>query len=186
MLSGGASSRMGRPKALLTLEGETFLGRLCRLFAEAGCGSIAVVVGAHAAEIAPHVPAGVTPVIAEGWTRGMRASLAAGLRSLPPGPVLLTHVDRPIVRSATLAALWSAAQAAPERPIVAHHDDRPGHPVVLPAALRPRLIEPDDRPLRDLLQAASPVAVAVDDPGVLLNINTPADYQRIVAAAACI
>ena len=50
ILSGGASRRMGTPKALLRLEGETFLDRLIRLFS-AVCNPVIVVVGHHADQI---------------------------------------------------------------------------------------------------------------------------------------
>ena len=55
ILAGGASTRMGRPKALLCIEGETFMARLVRLLAAAGCDPIAVVVGADAAVLAPAI-----------------------------------------------------------------------------------------------------------------------------------
>jgi nicotine blue oxidoreductase len=176
ILSGGASSRMGRPKAMLELGGETYVGRLVRLFAEAGCDPIAVVVGAHAAEIA--VPPPASAVFAADWAAGMRASLRAGLAALPGGPVLLTHVDRPLVRPATLAALLAAP---PHLYAIPRHAGEPGHPVRLPAALRPRLMAADDTPLRDVLAVSAVIDVDVEDPGVLLDTDTPAEYDVVRA-----
>lgn len=183
VLSAGASSRMGRPKALCTLGGETFVARLVTAMFAAGCAEVTVVVGAHAAEIRPAVPAPARVVINGEWRRGMRASLAAGLAALPPGPVLLTHVDRPWVAPATWAALVAA-----DGLVIPTHRGRGGHPIRLPAALRARLGAGDDTPLRDLVAAARPTRLAVDDPGVIVNANTPRDLARlrILAAAPCI
>lgn len=172
VLAAGASSRMGSPKALLTLDGELFVRRLVRLLRPV-CDQVVVVVGRHAVEIAPHVE---RVVVAHAWRRGMRASLRAGLRALPPGDVLLTHCDRPWVRPSTLAALASSSGLAP---VVPRHMGLPGHPVRLPAWLRPRLLAGDDVPLREVLRALAPRALAVDDPGVLRDANTPQGLREI-------
>lgn len=176
ILAAGASTRMGRPKALLEIRGEPVIRRLVRLLRPV-CAEVVVVVGRHAAEIAPLVD---RAVVHAGWRRGMRSSLRAGLRALPPGPVLLTHCDRPLVRPSTLSALASATDGAPLLPF---HDGRPGHPVRLPAWLRPRLLAPDDIPLRDVLRAAAPRSLPVRDAGVLRDANTPEAFRFLVAAA---
>lgn len=183
ILAAGASSRMGRPKALCLLDGETFVARLVNALLAAGCREVVVVLGAHAARIRPAIPGRARAVYAAEWRRGMRASLRAGLAALPPGPVLLTHVDRPLVAPATLRALI----AAPDLTIPTWRGV-PGHPVRLPPSLRPRLRQGDDTPLRDILARARPRHLECADPGVTLNVNTPADLARlrILTAAPCI
>lgn len=178
VLAAGASTRMGQPKALLTLDGETFVGRIARRLRTSGCGSIAVVMGAHADEIESVLPMDVLGVRHPGWADGMRSSLRAGLSALPEGHVVLTHVDRPLVSTDTLTRLCATLELACV-PRIPRHDGIPGHPVFIPATLRPRLMEVDDIPLRTILSAHAPHFVEVDDPGVLMNINTPADYQRL-------
>lgn len=173
ILAAGASSRMGRPKALLTVDGETFVARLVRVFEASGCTPVRVVVGADAPTLAPLL--GDIAVVAPDWVDGMRASLRAGLRALPPGPVILTHVDRPLVRVETVRALVGAVG-----PAIAHYAGEPGHPLRLSEGLRGRLMDPDDTRLDHVLTRWSPAAVEVDDPGVLHNINTPADYAALI------
>ncbi len=177
VLAAGASSRMGRPKALLTLDGELFVHRLVRLLRPV-CDQVVVVVGRHAAEIAPHID---RVVVAHAWRRGMRASLRAGLRALPPGAVLLTHCDRPWVRPSTLAALASVRDDAP---VIPRYVGVPGHPVRLPGWLRPRLLARDDISLREVLRAHAPRALPVDDPGILLDVNSPDELRRIGSSRA--
>jgi molybdenum cofactor cytidylyltransferase len=172
---------MGRPKALLVWKGETFVARLLRLFAEAGCASVTVVVGAHADLIGSQLPIGTRVIHHNGWAKGMRSSLRAGVEPLPAGPVLLTHVDRPLVDPVTLLTLLSGAI---ERPRVPYFEGQPGHPVVLPQSLRPRLLAPDDASLREILAVAHTEPISVTDPGVLVNINSPEDFDRLARSRA--
>lgn len=176
ILAAGASSRMGRPKALLRVCGQTYVERLCGLLRDAGCAEIVVVVGAHAAAIAPAVPGFARIVLNPEWRRGMRSSLRAGLRASAPGPVILTHVDRPWVAPETLAALMASIG-----PVVPEHAGRAGHPVRLSAGMRPRLLAADDRPLSALLDEAGARRLPVRDPGVCVNVNTPADHRWLAA-----
>ena len=179
ILAAGASSRMGRPKALVLLDGVTFLAGLVGRLRVAGCAPIVVVAGAHFVEIQAELPDGVVLVHAPDWAEGMRASLRAGLRACPPGDLLLTHVDRPRVAPATLAALLAAPPGQAGVPTYAGQD---GHPVRLSAQLRPRLLALDDTPLCDLLIHAA--RLPVGDPDVLLNINSPADLAALIPQTA--
>lgn len=167
---------MGRPKALLDWHGQPFVVHLAEVLRAGGCTSVTVVGGADAASIQAALPAWVRFVAARDWAGGMRASLRAGLAALAPGPVVLTHADRPGVAVETVRALVAAPG---ERAVAPTYDGVGGHPVRLPAALRHRLLEADDVPLRDLL---GPVCwVPVDDPAVLRNVNTPSDYAAALA-----
>lgn len=180
VLAAGASSRMGRPKALLRLGGRTFVEHICLALRRAGCAEVVVVVGAHADRIGPAVPGFARVVVNSGWSAGMRSSLRVGLRALPPQRVVLTHVDRPWVADETLSALV----ASPARGVVVPHvGGRPGHPVRLPPDLRPRLLAGDDRRLDAILAEAGRTALTVSDRGVLLNVNTPADHRWLVSSA---
>lgn len=174
ILAGGASTRMGRPKALLVLEGETFVARLVRLFHAAGCAQITVVGGADDAQIRPAVPDRAIYVYAPDWADGMRASLRVGLGATLAGDVLLTHVDRPLMSLKTLTLLTDAAGG-----LIPTYDGRGGHPIRLPAALRPRIMQPGDAPLKTMLGGVP--RLAVDDPGLRLNVNTPAAYAELLA-----
>ncbi|MEZ4463920.1 MAG: nucleotidyltransferase family protein [bacterium] len=168
VLAAGASTRMGCPKALALLDGETFVAAVVRRLRAAGCATVTVVLGAEAARVAPAVPPEARWVVAPDWAAGMRASLRAGVAACPPGDLLLTHVDRPRVAATTLALLVAAPAG---RPVIPTFEGRGGHPVRVPSALRSRLLEADDAPLKTLLGDA--LRLPVDDPDVRLNINTP-------------
>lgn len=176
ILAAGASSRMGRPKALLPLHGHTFLAELAGRLRAGGCARVRVTGGAHARQIAAACPFAVDFVEVEDWPRGMRASLRAGLRGLPLGPVILTHVDRPLVAPSTVRQLVTATDRSP---LVPTWHGRPGHPVRLPSWLRERLLWGDDVPLRAILEQSGARRIPVGDPTVVANVNTPADLARL-------
>ncbi len=172
---------MGQPKALLCYQGQSFVDHLSAILLAGGCTTVTVVIGAHAAEIRAAGVSSSRLVEAVDWAQGMRASLRAGLLELPPGSVLLTHVDRPRLLVSTVQALLACLLSSPGRPLIAGFKGQPGHPIIIPATLRPRLEQTDDVPLRDLLQNG--LMVGVDDPGVLENINTPAAYNALISTA---
>lgn len=125
---------MGRPKALVELDGEPLVLRALRVLDEGGVAPVVVVVGAAADEVRALLPAGVRVVVAAGWAEGMGASLRAGLAALAalePVPVAtVVHlVDLPGVTAAAVARLVDGAEPASLRR--AAYDGRPAHPVLL-------------------------------------------------------
>jgi CTP:molybdopterin cytidylyltransferase MocA len=125
---------MGRPKALVPLDGEPLVRRAVRVLADGGCTPLVVVLGAAAEEVEPLLPAGARAVVAEAWAEGMGASLRAGLAAVErldpvPDAVLVHLVDLPGVTATAVARL--AARAAPDALVRAAYDARPAHPVLI-------------------------------------------------------
>lgn len=190
ILAAGASSRLGRPKALLPLmpgnRAETDSRNHTLLDAAIGQGrvlspDIRVVCGAWYPLIrfrCRRQPSSWLRV--PDWHEGMSASLSAGLRSLGPAVkgVFVLVADQPLLDLNALAAFGKAARCVPEQPIAADYGGRPGVPAYLPRWLWPLVLDLEgDRGAGRLL--AEVRATRVDIPGVHDDVDTPADWRRI-------
>ena len=123
---------MGRPKALVELEGEPLVARALRTLVDGGAAPVVVVLGAEATRVRAVLPAGVWAVEAPDWADGMSASLRAGLRALdatPADAAVVQLVDLPGVTAAVVARL--AAVTSRDTLARAAYGGRPGHPVLL-------------------------------------------------------
>jgi molybdenum cofactor cytidylyltransferase len=187
VLAGGASSRMGRPKALLEYGGETFLDRLVRLFS-ARCRFVCAVLGHDAEQIARGLAQVVKPVLVLNPRpdRGQLSSLQCGLRALPPGisAAFFHPVDIPGVSDSTIERLAGVWAESPAGILVVQpaHNGHKGHPVlVAPAVIAELLTLPAEASAREVLQrrAAQTLTVGVPDPHIRRDTDTPEEYQRL-------
>lgn len=191
VLAAGTSSRMGRPKAILPLaNGDTFLSRIVGTFLDAGIDDVVVVVGHEAdAVISAFIRSGLAArfVLNPDFARGQFSSILAGLRAIDrPGvaAMLLTLVDVPLVGAATVRALlehYRRTRAPIVRPT---SGSRHGHPVLIDRSIFDELRRADPATgARPVVRAhASPAGdLAVDDEGAFLDVDTPAEYERLLA-----
>jgi molybdenum cofactor cytidylyltransferase len=188
VLAAGASSRLGSPKALLAFGARPALQLVLDAIREAGIRRGVVVVGDDAAALAAAVdPAPLAWAQNPVPETGRMGSVLVGLRAMTSGAdVLLWPVDRPLASARTVAALMAERErAAPDEGVmVPEHDGARGHPVILRAALLPSLAAASPGAnLREVIRASGTRrrAVAVDDPGILFDLDTVRDYERALA-----
>ena len=122
---------MGRPKALVEVDGEPLVRRALRALTDGGVAPVVVVLGARAGAVRAILPPDVDVVEAPDWADGMGSSLRAGLAALDGrAEAAVVHlVDLPGVPAAAVARL--AAEAGPDVLARAAYGGRPGHPVLL-------------------------------------------------------
>jgi len=180
VLAAGASTRMGRPKALLPLGNGILLDRAVEQ-ARILSRDVRVVCGAGYPLIrfrCSRQPSAWVP--APDWHSGLSASLVAGLESLGPGVpgVFVLLADQPLLDLKALAALGGAARSVPHQTVAADYDGRPGVPAYLPRWLWPRVMAlSGDRGAGAVLAQAG--ATRVEIPGVLEDVDTPEDWLRV-------
>lgn len=190
VLAAGASTRMGRPKAGLPFGETTALGLVLRACAAAGLGPALVVAGAAPDEVRAAVPAGETVLLVDNprWSAGRTTSIQAGLSALPADAraFLLWPVDVCLPGPDVVRALLAASARDPGRLAwIPSHSARRGHPALFARAVASRLMAlgPDD-PARDVVRALADEGqvchVAVDDPWVLRDMDTPDDHQAFM------
>jgi molybdenum cofactor cytidylyltransferase len=191
ILAAGASSRMGRTKALLPLGGGWFLQRIDATFRSAGVERVLAVVGDDWRAIDEAVRAAGLPLTLvrnPNPSRGQLSSLLAGLDALPPDvpAALVTPVDLPLFTPDTVrrvVSAWEASRAPVVRP---SRGARHGHPAVFAASLFDELRAADPSVgARAVVRAHAGeiLDVLVDDPGAFDDFDTPQDYERLKACA---
>jgi molybdenum cofactor cytidylyltransferase len=184
ILSAGESSRFGGlPKALLPAGERSTVRRLAEVALTARLEPVVVVVGIHSGPIAHELRGLAVEIVeAERWYEGRTASVQAGLAALPlDRDVLFWPVDHPFVSARTVGVLTSLLESdALGVWFIPTYQGHGGHPVVWRSTLRRDLLElRADAPIRSLLPEFGPQVrrVAVDDPGVLANVDTPEAYR---------
>lgn len=196
ILAAGESTRMGTDKALLPWPpaapgspptGQTFLSAAIQAL-EPFSEKVIVVAGKNEANLAPVVYAiGASLVRNPEPDRGQFSSLQVGLREvLSEGrdAAMVTLVDRPPVRAATLNVLCSAFMEAASHvwAIVPEYNGKHGHPfLVKREMIEVFLRAPSSASARDVehqnLQHVK--YVTVDDPLVTSNVDTPEEYAAL-------
>jgi len=181
---------MGRPKALLPCGpgGITFVRRLALSLAGGGVDGVLVVGRQGDAALLAEVddfPVPARYVENPDAEAGQLSSLLAGLAAVDrPGvlALLVTPVDAPLIEPATVAALLDTLRSTGAPIVRATYQGRHGHPVIFGRAVF------DDLRQADLAQGARAVVraygarvvnVAVNDPAVLGDVDTPDDYRAL-------
>ena len=192
ILSGGASERMGRPKALLDWEGATVLGRTIELYA--ACADCVVVVLGHGAEaIAAAVPQleSAIVVLNPRPERGQASSLACGLKAVPEsaGWIWFTPVDAPGLHRSTLAVLRQAAETADSQTtlVLPEFEGRRGHPAAFRRAILPDFLNlTPHESARDVLnrRRMETLRVPVADEAVRRDLDFPEHYAAAIRRSA--
>ncbi|MDR0468751.1 MAG: nucleotidyltransferase family protein [Peptococcaceae bacterium] len=183
ILAAGMSSRMGDFKPLLKIGPYTAIQRIITTLREAGVSPIVLVTGHQAERLESHV-SGLDVVCVrneEYESSQMLDSIKIGLRYLEKrcGQTLITPADVPLFAEETVRALVTlgADVAMPT------YNGRNGHPMLVSVDMFP-IIEAFDgeRGMAGAIKAAGcPIKkIEVDDEGILLGMNTPDEYQRLL------
>jgi nicotine blue oxidoreductase len=188
VLAAGGSTRMGSPKALATLDGETFVARAVRTLREGGCARVMVIVAephghaiARALGDVEHVRAVWNPAPEDGQLGSLQVALRAMGDDTDAAVVAL--VDHPRVSSATVEALIRAHARARVEVARPRRAGRHGHPFLIDRALFFALLDADLRlGARPVLDAArTHASVEVDDDAIHDDVDTKDDARALGA-----
>jgi molybdenum cofactor cytidylyltransferase len=196
ILAAGESTRMGNDKALLPwppARGSVSAGRDTFLSAAISsllrvCDLVLVVAGKNEEQLTPIVYANNASLVRNpAPERGQFSSLQVGLQEVlnrGRDAAIITLVDRPPVRSATLQALHDAFVAAPMNvwAVIPEYKGHHGHPFVSGRELIHQWLEAPPTATAREIEHQYPAHIEylpVDDPYVAINVDTPQDYASL-------
>ncbi len=183
VLAAGRSSRADCIKALVELEGRSFVQRVVDALHEGGCNEVLVVVGPPHEKTIVETLDGVTTVRNPQPERGMLSSLQRGLsHEVCDGDAIVALVDQPRIVGSTVGALIEAAEKSEAGWLRPTFEGRTGHPYFIRADVARALREADDRHSpRDILRIFEVQAVTVQDPHVLDDFDTAEDLAKLTS-----
>lgn len=172
VLAAGASTRLGEPKQLVKLAGETLLERAVRIAHEAGCKPIVVVLGANAERIAEECDLSDAEVVVnDAWSEGMASSIRVGVGAVQnsDGVVVMT-CDQPAATAAHLHTLMATGEVT-----ASAYAGRRGVPAYFPQKHFAELMTlRGDAGARELLRAATAVELVDGE----LDVDTEEEFTR--------
>jgi molybdenum cofactor cytidylyltransferase len=188
IIAAGTSSRLGQPKQLLMLEGETLLQRAIRIAHKAGARPVLVVLGAHRDEIEAQVDfAGSNIVVNPNWEEGMASSIRAGVEALAEetgcSGVLLMICDQPRVTPEHLGRMIDAFRHSETSAIASVYAGKRGIPAIFPRKVFAELLAlHGDKGASRLLSEPDRQVVGIVLDGGEMDIDRPEDLSHLRAS----
>lgn len=187
VLAAGESSRMGRPKPLLQLNGDTFLGHLLAELRASRVNRIVVVLGHRPEAILDAVPE-VAPiaVINPDYRLGQLSSFQVGLEAVGDDldAVLVCLADHPFISGALIDTIILGHEQTSRPIVIPTHHGRRGHPTLFARTLFAELrAAPPELGARAVVRAHAHevLELPTEEAGILADVDTPEQYQQWLA-----
>lgn len=187
VLAAGESSRMGRPKPLLPIDGTTFLGHLLHQLQASRVSRTVVVLG-HRPEVVLDAMPEIRPlaVVNPNYGLGQLSSLHVGLDAVADevDAVLLCLADHPFISAKLLDQLIEAHQQNHRPIVIPTYGSARGHPVLFARSLFAELRSaPLDEGARVVVRAHGPevLELPTSEAGVVADVDTPEQYEQWLA-----
>ena len=189
ILAAGRSLRMGKNKLLLPFCGKPILQHVIDAAQKSSLSPLVLVIGSDSDVIRSRIEPGAAVVIEnKDFSHGYGSSLQVGLNALsalstPCAGAMFLLGDQPLVTAATIEKLIAAFQKEPERWVAPSWNGQRGNPVITPASWFDRIfaLKGDTGPRKHLKDPAAGLKlVEVDDKGVVFDIDSPEEYERLI------
>lgn len=186
VLAAGRSRRMGQFKPLLKFGSSTMIETCLDTIESVEIGQAVVVAGHRGTELRDALSSrNVTWAINSDPDSQMGASIALGVQALVPetDAVFLALADQPAVSARMYTELLAEKERTGAKIVVPEFDGHRGHPVLVDLCYRDELLRLDEgEGLRGFLDrhVADVYRVPVDNPYVLLDLDTPEQYEELV------
>ena len=189
ILAAGASRRMGPPKQLLKIDGQTLIERTIALTQVIDNQKTVVVLGANADKIRPYIPQQekVNVIVNEDWQQGMGTTLRKGmdffLRQADNFKAVVVMVcDQPYLTSEKLQQLIHQYKATKAAIIATAYNGIKGVPALFDNSLFSKLITLNkDEGARKIIKNFKGTVATIDFPEGVIDLDTPESYQKFLA-----
>lgn len=183
VLAAGASTRMGQPKLLLPLGGEPLVRRVAREVLAAGYDEVLVVAGyEHERTVTALAGMDVRHVINSEYETGMGSSFRTAVGALTGSDAaMFALADQPLLTAAEYRRLLDTYRSHPGGIVRVRYGEVTAPPHLFASRFFPELaqLEHGARPV--LQKHAADTIVLQLDPELLLDVDTPEDYERAKA-----
>lgn len=184
IVAAGYSSRMKTFKPLLNFHRQNALLHLIDTYTQAGVESIYVVTGYRHDEIVSALSTqNVHIVYNEAFDQGMFSSVQAGLRAMQDvHAFFMQPVDIPLIKTSTIVKLRDAYEQKNKGIVYPVFLDKKGHPTLIDMVYKERILQDKgEGGLKKVLETLSEnsLHVSVCDQAVLMDMDTPKDYEAL-------
>ena len=187
ILAAGKSERMGRPKALLPFQKSCFLAHIVKEATHSELTCVKVVLGHESDAILKALPEiESNTILNRDYELGQLSSLQCGLKHLSsaqPEGVMVFLIDHPMIHRTLVNQLIDAFSRSTSPIVLPSFQHRRGHPMIFGVDLFNELLAaPLDQGAITVVRkhAHEILHLNVDEPGVLVDIDTPEAYEEHV------
>ncbi|MBB5035666.1 nucleotidyltransferase family protein [Prosthecobacter vanneervenii] len=184
ILAAGESSRMGRPKQLLSWQGQPLVRHVAEMALAVPNTSVHVVLGAHLEAVAEALQGLPLRLCTnESWSEGMGASVCAGLRAVlddepAAAAVLFLLCDQPLITADLLCEMIRKHREGAAL-VATCYQNTLGVPALFGASLYPELLAlRGDQGAKKIIQRHRERAAVVPFPQAATDFDTYEDYER--------
>ncbi len=175
VLAAGASKRLGSPKALVEIKGQTLVELVCSKLQNAGLSVTVVTRNSLKQKVQKLLP-NVSVIVNPNPDLGRTGTIQCGIESIGIKPMLIVPVDRPGFSLDTVNKLCECNDTT-----IPTLNEKGGHPIAITSDDCENTLRAEpDTPLRDII---SPDRLTVEDPHLHLNIDTRQDVNELVKVA---
>lgn len=193
LLAAGASTRMGTPKQLLTYRGRSLVRHAAEAVLVSVCHPTVVVLGANAELVKPELAyLSVQVVENPQWQQGMSSSIGVGLEAIAQinsslDGVVIALSDQPLISASIIDQLVERYQQTRSAIVACEYDGTIGVPALFSCALFQELINLQGAAgAKQTLKKYLPLVLTISVPEAAVDIDTPADYTRLLSSQGLI
>ena len=187
LLAAGESKRMGTPKQLLQYKGGSLIRHAVSEAIASSCSPIVIVLGANSDRLISEIDdLPVHTVYNLKWQQGMSSSIVTGINTLLDmkhdfDAVIVALADQPLITAQNYNCLVKSYYQNHVKAVASKYNDTVGVPALFDRTLIPELLQMKHQGgAKQILYKYSDRAFNLNLPEAAIDIDTPADYQKLV------